>query len=123
LLLRGEHKAAELVHRMSVEAREKALGPEHSGTLLSAKNLGSVLSNQGKYEEAEAMHRRGPEGSEKVLGEVHPDTLTSMASPASILWSQRQWNEAEDWCFGRAQARRREETASQRAYGESSGLY
>ncbi|PVH90575.1 hypothetical protein DM02DRAFT_547539, partial [Periconia macrospinosa] len=54
--------------------REKKLGPEHPGTLLSVKNFGSVLSNQGKYEEAEAMHHRGLEGSEKVLRGVHPDT-------------------------------------------------
>ncbi|KAF2686316.1 hypothetical protein K458DRAFT_430168 [Lentithecium fluviatile CBS 122367] len=96
LLLRGEFKAAEKVGRTCVEAREKALGPEHIGTLTSVSQLGSVLERQGKYEEAEAMHRRALKGYEKALGAEHPDTLTSMANLASTFWSQRQWHEAED---------------------------
>jgi hypothetical protein len=79
LYLRGEYKSAEKIVRMSVEAREKVLGPEHPDTLTSVSDLGSVLESQGKYEEAEAMHRRDLEGSEKVLGPEHPDTLTSVS--------------------------------------------
>ena len=69
LYLRGEYKSAEEVVRMSANAREKVLGPEHPDTLTSVNHLGSVLEMQGKYEEAEAMHRRDLEGPEKVLGE------------------------------------------------------
>jgi tetratricopeptide (TPR) repeat protein len=75
LYLRGEYKPAEKVVRMSVEVREKMLGPEHPDTLTSVGNLGLVLERQGKYEAAEAIHRRALEGREKVLGPEHPDTL------------------------------------------------
>jgi hypothetical protein len=63
-----------------LQAREKALGPEHVDTVTSIDNLGTVLERQGKYEEAEAMHRRALEGYEEVLGLEHVDTLTSVNS-------------------------------------------
>ena len=72
------------------------LGLEHSDTLTSVSQLGTVLSRQGKYEEAEAMHRRDLKGSEKALGLQHPGTVTSMANLASTLWGQRWREEAED---------------------------
>jgi Tetratricopeptide repeat len=72
------------------------LGLEHSDTLTSVSQLGTVLSRQGKYEEAEAMHRRDLKGSEKALGPQHSGTVTSMAKLASTLWGQRWREEAED---------------------------
>ena len=95
LYLRGEYKTAEKVVRMSVEEREKVLGPEHPDTLASVDNLGLVLSSQGKYEEAEAMHRRALEGREKVLGPEHPDTLASVNNLGVVLESQGKYGEAE----------------------------
>ncbi|KAF2191836.1 hypothetical protein K469DRAFT_654999 [Zopfia rhizophila CBS 207.26] len=95
LYLKGECKAAETFVRMSVEAREKVLRPEHPHTLTSVSRLGSVLLKQGKYEEAEAMHRRALEGKEKVLGSEHPDTLTSVSNLGSVLESQGKYEEAE----------------------------
>ncbi|KAF1835737.1 hypothetical protein BDW02DRAFT_484246, partial [Decorospora gaudefroyi] len=55
LLLMGEYTAAEGFLRLSLDIREKVLGPEHPDTLTSVSRLGSVLQRQGKYEEAEAM--------------------------------------------------------------------
>jgi tetratricopeptide (TPR) repeat protein len=95
LYLRGEYKTAEKVVRMSVEGREKVLGPEHPDTLASVNNLGSVLERQGKYEEAEAIHRRALEGREKVLGPEHPDTLSSVDNLGLILSRQGKYEEAE----------------------------
>jgi hypothetical protein len=43
------------MHRRALEGKEKVFGSEHSETLISASNLGSVLSRQGKYEEAEDL--------------------------------------------------------------------
>jgi len=95
LYLRGEYKTAEKVVRMSVEAREKVLGPEHPSTLTSVNNLGLVLERQGKYEEAEAMQRRAFRAREKVLDPEHPDTLTSVNNLGSVLWRQGKYEEAE----------------------------
>jgi TolA-binding protein len=47
LYLKGEYKSAEKVFRISINTREKVLGPEHPDTLTSASNLGSVLQRQG----------------------------------------------------------------------------
>ncbi|KAF2187603.1 putative kinesin, partial [Zopfia rhizophila CBS 207.26] len=95
LYLRGEYEAAKGVFCMSVEAREKVLGPEHPHTLTSVSNLGLVLERQGKYKEAEAMHQRALEGHEKVLGLEHPDTLTSVNNLGWVLESQGKYEEAE----------------------------
>jgi Tfp pilus assembly protein PilF len=95
LCLRGEYKTAEKVVRMSVNVREKVLGPEHHATLASINNLGWVLCSQGKYEEAEAMHRRALEGSEKVLGPENPATLASVDNLGRVLSRQGKYGEAE----------------------------
>ena len=42
--------------------REKDLGPDHSETLTSVNNLGSLLQARGKLNEAEALYRRALEG-------------------------------------------------------------
>ena len=95
LLLRGEYRTAEKVVRMSVEARERVLGPEHPDTLTSVSHLGWLFESQAKYEEAEAMHRRALEGREKVLGPEHPHTLTSVNQLGSLFESQGKYEEAE----------------------------
>ena len=45
-LLMGEHAAAEEVGCCAMMAREKVLRPEHSDTLISVSNLGSVLERR-----------------------------------------------------------------------------
>jgi tetratricopeptide (TPR) repeat protein len=95
LYLRGEYKTAEKAVRMSVEVREKVLGPEHPDTLTSVSYFGSVLESQGKYVAAEAMHRRALEGEEKVLGPEHPDTLTSVSDLGRVLERQGKYEAAE----------------------------
>ena len=71
------------------------LGPEHPATLMSARNLGSVLDKQGKYEEAEAMHRWTLEGSEEVLGQEHPHTLTSSDKLRSVVRRKYEYGDLE----------------------------
>ena len=95
-LLMGEHAAAEEVGCCAMMAREKVLRPEHSDTLISVSNLGSVLERQRKYEEAEAMHRRSLKGREKVLGPEHPYTLISVSNLRSVLLRQGKYEEAEE---------------------------
>ena len=78
-----------------LQAREKALGPEHVDTVISISNLVTVLERQGKYEEAEAMYRRALEGYEEVLGLEHVGTLTSVNNLGTVLASQGKYEEAE----------------------------
>ena len=91
----GNYQAAQEMDRGALEAWEATLGPEHSNTLASVCNLGSVLSSQGKYEEAEAMHRRALEAREKVLGREHLDTLTSVNNLGLVLSKQGKHEEVE----------------------------
>ncbi|SLM38841.1 nb-arc and tpr domain protein [Lasallia pustulata] len=57
---------AEAMYRRALEGYEKAWGPEHTSTLNTINNLGSLYSSQGKMAEAEAMYRRALEGYEKA---------------------------------------------------------
>jgi tetratricopeptide (TPR) repeat protein len=95
LYLRGEYKSAEKVFRISINAREKILGPEHPDTLTSATYLGSALKNQGENEEAQAIYQRVLKAREKVLGPEHPDTLTSVNHLGVVLESRGQVTLAE----------------------------
>ena len=95
LYLRGEYKTAEKVVRMSVEARERVLGPEHPHTLTSVSQLGSVLKNQDKYEKAKAMHRRALKGREKILEPKHSHTFTSVSNLGSMLKNQDKYEKTK----------------------------
>jgi tetratricopeptide (TPR) repeat protein len=54
---------------------EKALGAEHTDTLMTVNNLGTLYSNQGKLAEAEQMYKRALAGYEKALGLEHKSTI------------------------------------------------
>jgi hypothetical protein len=53
----------------------KALGPDHTSTLLTVNNLGNLYGDQGKLAEAEQMYVRALTGKEKGLGPDHTSTL------------------------------------------------
>ncbi|XTI93533.1 hypothetical protein V2W45_1432501 [Cenococcum geophilum] len=91
----GQYSAAEKTHRQVLAYREKSLGKEHSGTLISMDEVGFALSTQGKYEKAEAVHMLALATCEKVLGKEHPDTLTSMNNLALVLNRPGKYEEAE----------------------------
>ena len=84
----GHYKGAQQAHQQLLGRREKVLGKEHPGTLISMNNLAIALSNQGKYIEAEKMHQETLALREKVSGKEHPETLTSMNNLALTLKSQ-----------------------------------
>ena len=58
---------AELLYRRALEGSERTLGPDHSDTLNSVNNLGSLLQDRGQLDEAESLYRRALEGSERTL--------------------------------------------------------
>jgi tetratricopeptide (TPR) repeat protein len=52
----GQYLEAEKMCQRALQGREKALGAEHTSTLTTANNLGTVYMNQGKLDEAEKMY-------------------------------------------------------------------
>jgi tetratricopeptide (TPR) repeat protein len=90
----------ESLYRRALEGREKALGAEHSVTLMSVQDLGSFLSVKGAHvkgdqDEAESLCRRAMEAQERILGPEHPDTLSSVNSLGMILSWKNEREEAE----------------------------
>jgi tetratricopeptide (TPR) repeat protein len=57
---------------------KKALGRDHTSTLTTVNNLGSLYHDQGKLDEAEQMYMRVLAGSEKALGRDHILTLNTV---------------------------------------------
>ena len=92
---RGKYNSAETLATQALEAREKALGPEHLDTLTSIDNLALVLVEQAKYETAQELHYRALVGRERALGREHLDTLTSVDNLAWVLERQDKLEAAE----------------------------
>jgi Tfp pilus assembly protein PilF len=55
---RGGRKTGPSTYRRALEGKEKALGPDHTSTLDTVNNLGSLYKYQGRLKEAEAMYRQ-----------------------------------------------------------------
>jgi hypothetical protein len=50
------------MYKRALNGREKTLGPDHTSTLLTVGNLGSLYEDQGKVKEAEEMYQRARRG-------------------------------------------------------------
>ena len=95
LVAQGRYSDAEKLFRSVIEARTRALGPEHPDTLDSRHRLIYALSRQSKYAEAEAEAREMLRLREKVLGPDNPDTAVSRYNLAEPLVEQGKYAEAE----------------------------
>ncbi|KAL4740396.1 hypothetical protein BDV11DRAFT_214403 [Aspergillus similis] len=62
----GKSKEAEEMYQRALAGYEKALGPDHTSTLMTVNNLGNLYSYQGKLNAAEEMYQRALAGYEKV---------------------------------------------------------
>ena len=91
----GDYDAAEPLFRRTLDARERALGPDHSDTLASVNNLAGLLIERGDYDAAEPLFRRALEGFERVFGLEHPNTLTSVGNLAGSLEDKSDYDAAE----------------------------
>ena len=67
---------AEEMYMRALRGKEKAWGLEHTSTLNTVNNLGSLYSVQGKIAEAEEMYVRALHGYEKAVGKDDPRTQT-----------------------------------------------
>ena len=81
----GQYSLAAAMHRRALEARKKAIGPDHPHTAISRNNLALALHAHGDLAGAAAMHRRALETWEKALGPDHPDTAQSRNNLAAVL--------------------------------------
>ena len=76
--------------------KEKAWGPDHTSTLDTVNNLGSLYADQGKMNEAEEMYLRALTGKEKAWGPDHTSTLDTVNNLGSLYADQGKMNEAEE---------------------------
>jgi hypothetical protein len=74
---------------------KKALGPDHTSTLLTVNNLGNLYGDQGKLAEAEQMYVRALTGKEKGLGPDHTSTLVTVNNLGNLYRNQGKLTEAE----------------------------
>ncbi|EMR83515.1 putative nb-arc and tpr domain protein [Botrytis cinerea BcDW1] len=86
---------AEMMYCRALKSKEKALGPDHTSTLLTINNLGSLYSDQSKLVEAEVMYHRALEGYKKALGPNHTSTLDTVHNLGNLYSDQGKLAEAE----------------------------
>jgi tetratricopeptide (TPR) repeat protein len=58
----GRLAEAEKMYQRAPQGNEKALGADHTPTLLTVNNLGNLYRKRGKLAEAEKMHQRALQG-------------------------------------------------------------
>jgi serine/threonine protein kinase len=80
----GLYPRAESLLKQAVDVRRSVLGPEHPGTLSSARLLAWTTSEEGRYEEAERMLRQLVSTDNRVLG---PDDRRTLAAESTLAWT------------------------------------
>jgi tetratricopeptide (TPR) repeat protein len=86
---------AEAICERVLAGYEKALGAEHTDTLMTVNNLANLYSDQGKLVGAEQMYKRALAGYEKALGAEHRDTLMTVNNLGTLYSNQGKLAEAE----------------------------
>jgi tetratricopeptide (TPR) repeat protein len=95
LYRKGQFTATESIQRLLLTSKELALGPDHSSTLNTVNNLGSLYADQGKLGEAERMYQRALAGKEQALGPDHSSTLDTVNNLGNLYADQGKLGEAE----------------------------
>ncbi|KAJ0348564.1 hypothetical protein COL154_013741 [Colletotrichum chrysophilum] len=90
----GRLKEVEAMYDRALQGYEKALGPDHTSTLLTVNNLGNLYSDQGRLKEAVAMYERALQGREKALGPDHTSTLGTVGNLGNLYNNQGRLKEA-----------------------------
>ena len=92
----GKLSEAEEMYLRALTGYEKAWGPDHTSTLNTVNNLGSLYADQGKMNEAKEMYLRALKGYEKTWGLDHTSTLNTVNNLGSLYKNQGKMNEAEE---------------------------
>ena len=99
----NRHEKAEQMYQRALAGKEKALGPDHTSTLSTVKNLGTSYHIQGKLKAAEQMYQRALVGCEKTLEPDHTLTLGTVKN-LGILFSDQGKLHAAEQMYQRALA-------------------
>src|SRR2546430_1263907 len=86
---------AEQMYQRALAGNEKALGRDHTSTLMTVNNFGLLYWNQGKLAEAEQRYVRALAGYEKALGPDHTSTLAIVHNLGFLYRNQGKLAEAE----------------------------
>ena len=82
---------AEKMFQRALEGYEKALGPEHTSTLLIAKNLGNLYKDQSKMDEAERMPTgAGGNGALVARSTYIPSATSAVFTDLRARWRRRK---------------------------------
>lgn len=74
----------------AVAERERTLGADHPGTLISLINLAYMYRSAGRIEEALMIQERVAEDSRRIHGPKHPYTVTSNVNLAQLQTAMRR---------------------------------
>ncbi len=90
----GRYPEAEQLIRQTLETERRALGPDHSDTLVTLYSLGDLLKKEKRYSEAEKVYRDALDGRRRALGAGHPDTAATAYDLACVLALEGKRDEA-----------------------------
>ncbi|HKX32080.1 MAG TPA: tetratricopeptide repeat protein [Blastocatellia bacterium] len=79
----------------ALEAREKALGPDHRDVATTVNLLAVLYHSKGNYAKAEPLYRRAVAVREKTLGPDHPQVAASLNNLAVIYRDKGELAKAE----------------------------
>ena len=82
------------MYQQALQAKEKALGAEHTSTLETVGNLGILYWQQGKLAEVETMFQRALQGFKEALSAEHKSTLEAVGKLGIIYSDQGKVAEA-----------------------------
>ncbi|OAG12932.1 TPR-like protein [Paraphaeosphaeria sporulosa] len=73
-----DRQRAEKMYQRALQGYEKVWGPEHTSTLNTVNNLGTLYADLGRLDEAGKMYQRALQGYEKAWGPEHTSTLDTV---------------------------------------------
>jgi len=91
----GRYIDAEMIYNRALAGFEKALGLEHTSTLITINNIGILYKKQDRLKDAEIMYNRALASFEKALGPEHTFTLDIVNNLGNLYSNQGRLKDAE----------------------------
>ncbi|CAH0044725.1 unnamed protein product [Clonostachys solani] len=91
----GHFGLAKVLWAFDIEAWKRLRGEDHADTLITMKNLSTVLTNLDPLE-AENIYRQVYTSQSNTLGEDHPETLQSLLALSDAQYRQKNYVAAEE---------------------------
>lgn len=86
----GDLPQAVSLGQQALDLSKKNFGEEHTYTILSQRELGSIQLQNGNLDGAEVLFKQSAETGKKILGDSHPETLAAMTLLAELKESRMQ---------------------------------